>query len=98
MTKYVAIQIGEKTLYRAFAPSVMTELRELTEVHQKIEMFEIDQDCFQRRLELATDYDEFKKTYLEDFGKDSDMSRTTFDKLTFDQKMTMFDQLWETPL
>ena len=96
--KYSGIQFGDKIIYRSFVPSMLSEIETLVAEHGQIEMFEIDQECFQRRIELANNYDEFKRTYLEDFKTKSDMSRKTFDKLTFDQKMTMFDQLWETPL
>lgn len=98
ITKYARIEAGGIAIYRAFNKESVKEIQELVREYGKIEILEIDQECFAHRLKMLDDHPEYLDYFLERFGKESDMSHETFDKIAVGVKLLMFDALFGLPI
>ena len=95
---YYRIETATKSIYRQLTPETIKEIEPIIEANGSIEIINIDQDCFRHRLEMANNFKEYQEHYELFCGGKTDMTLETFNKISLDRKMLMFDSLLGLPL
>jgi hypothetical protein len=95
---YYRIETATKSIYRQLTPETMKELEPIIKANGSVEILNIDQEYFGHRLEMANNFKEYQECYDQFYGMKTDMTLETFNKISLDRKLSLFDSSFGLPL